>query len=110
MPRFKSNGPYASKNERKLEGQIVVVRQHKDRIMAIGRLTMIRANTRGNWTLGVKWKQQRPADGRMVGRDLPIWTLRQQPFTIESFIADNPRIDELAWMIDRGVKFPEVTA
>lgn len=110
MSKWQSNGPGRSPNESKLEGELVVFRAG-GKIRAIGKLKEIRANTRGNWTKAVCWKQVRPSDGNLVRRDVPIWTMRKLlPFTIEAFDPTNPRVDEAAWIDYRGVRFPAEAA
>ena len=66
--KWVSNGDNYSPNEEKLLGERVILRQGRREWR--GTLHMIRANTRGNRTLGV---------GKM-----PIWMLRNKPFTIEA--------------------------
>ena len=108
--KFKSNGDGYSKNETKLEGQIVVFRAGKPKndiipIVAIGRLQTIRGGS-GSYTSGIAWKTHN-RDGKVVKRDSPIWMMRDQPaFSIKRFHPTNPRPDEQAFIERRDIILP----
>lgn len=81
--RWESNGDNYHPLEDDLEGARVRLGYGSHGQHVIGTLRSVRANTRGNTTIAVVGRRHNSA-GVIGGKvEVPLWTLRKHPFTLE---------------------------